>query len=288
MLCAVILVWQIAILVPVVSSASFRFADNLLTENDQTLLADIAPWNPIDGSLGTKIWSRSDFLLSTFWKPSDGFDSSTSSSRDDNNGNDEFDLNEQGRDIYTYGEVTTMGVRQLAHALFFSLPTTDDDDVPTTTVFYDLGSGVGRLVTQMYLDGVVQKAVGVELSKERHLIATDDWSKLTSSLADAGGDNELFDVDPRAVLHIHGDATAVDLSDATHIFISSLCFPERVLGSLQDTILAVASLDVSRILVVAAMSDLWELEREGWVRTVRYIQMTWGSGLVRIYTRPMQ
>mmetsp|Transcript_10996 Transcript_10996/g.12997 ORF Transcript_10996/g.12997 Transcript_10996/m.12997 type:complete len:288 (+) Transcript_10996:12-875(+) len=274
-----VLVWQIAFL-PAVSSV-FRFADNL-KEGDQTLLSDIAPSNPSDSS-ATDIWSRSDFLLTTFWKHSDGF---ASSPRDNN----AVEVGDDGeRAIFTYGEVTTMGVRQLADALFFDATTTPFSETKgaATAVFYDLGSGVGRLVSQMYLDRVVQRAIGVELSEERHRIAVDDWGRLTASSLVDGGDDE-FDIDRRAVQFIQGDAAAVDLSDATHIYISSLCFPDSVLGIIQDTVLTIASSCTSRISVVAAMSELGELERAGWAKTVRHIQMTWGGGLVRIYTRPMQ
>lgn len=271
-----VLVWRFLFL-PGVLSASFRFADNLQNEGGQTLLADVAPLNTAAGSSGTEIWSRSDFLISTFWKNGDGF---SSSHLDDDEGDGD------GMSYkYTYGEVTTMGVRQLAHALFLDTTGTFPGNYGAS-VFYDLGSGVGRLVAQMYLDRVVQRAVGVELSEERHRTAVDVWGELTASLVDRGDDD--FDFDKRAVEFIHGDVTDVDLSDATHIYISSLCFADNVIDMLQDVVLAVASSCTSKISVVAALSELEALEQAGWIKTVQHIQMTWGGGLVRIYTRPTQ
>jgi len=284
-----VLVWQ-CVFFPVVSSASFRFADNF--QQDQTLLADVAPPNPA-GPSGIDIWSRSDYLISTFWKDGDGFVSSFR--YEDEDGDDSGNDTDNFQSSYTYGEVTTMGVRQLTHALFYDNCKSNCENAQTTTtttfpenhgtyVFYDLGSGVGRLVAQMYLDRVVQKAIGVELSKERHQVAVDDWRRLTSSLVDGGDD--YFNIDQQAVQFRNKDATDVDLSDATHVYISSLCFPESVINIIQSNVLDVASSDTSKISVVAALSELGALEQAGWVRTVKHIQMTWGAGLVRIYNRP--
>lgn len=84
----------------------------------------------------------------------------------------------------------------------------------------------------MYLDRVVQRVIGVELSEERHQIAVDDLGRLIASLVDGGYDE--FDINWRATQFIPGSATAVDLSHATHSYISSHILPDNVLGILQD------------------------------------------------------
>ncbi|XP_075266039.1 uncharacterized protein LOC142358532 [Convolutriloba macropyga] len=65
----------------------------------------------------------------------------------------------QGPKAWTYGEITFEGVQRLGEIL----------DLPEEGgAFYDLGSGLGRMVLQVHLEWNVDKAVGVELSEWRH------------------------------------------------------------------------------------------------------------------------
>ena len=126
----------------------------------------------------------------------------------------------------------------------------------------------------MVLDNpvAISKSVGVELSKERHDVASSALSRMRSSeyKSDLLSKVELA----------NADALEYDFSDATHIFISSLCFPRQVLEELQDIVL---TLDDVR--VVAALNRLDKLESSGWEVKDVPVQMTWGSGSAKIYRK---
>lgn len=65
-----------------------------------------------------------------------------------------------------YGEVTPLGARQLACAIFGE---GEAKEVKDEAVFADLGSGTGKLVAQMWLENpFLARVVGVEISKLRH------------------------------------------------------------------------------------------------------------------------
>ncbi len=53
-------------------------------------------------------------------------------------------------------------------------------------VFYDLGSGVGKLVLYMALSNLCAKAVGLEIGERRHFDACVAWKRLIKNRARAG------------------------------------------------------------------------------------------------------
>ena len=224
-----------------------RFADYV--EKTITSLADILP--PVAGPDVQDAWRQTDALIAAYWSSGDGF-----------GGN-------EGKE-YTYGEVTGVGVRQLAYAM--EVPSAEDSSI----TFYDLGSGVARLVIQMVLDNpvAINKSVGVELSKERHDIATSALSRIRASEYSSG---LLSKVELS-----NADALKCDFSDATHIYVSSLCFPRSVLEDLQDIILA-----LDYVKVVAALNRLDKLEvSSDWGEGQDVpLQMTWGAGSAKIYRK---
>mmetsp|Transcript_21378 Transcript_21378/g.29948 ORF Transcript_21378/g.29948 Transcript_21378/m.29948 type:complete len:225 (-) Transcript_21378:229-903(-) len=88
-------------------------------------------------------------------------------------------------------------------------------------VFYDLGSGVGKPpIAAIMLFPELQKVVGIELSKERHIYAI----KASKELLDKKRRNK--------VQLIHGSMLDVDISDADLVYISSLCFSRDFLKRL--------------------------------------------------------
>ena len=67
------------------------------------------------------------------------------------------------RDL-VYGEVTVLGARQLGCALFGQ-----EEETKERVVFADLGSGAGRLATQIWMENrFLEGVVGVEISLSRH------------------------------------------------------------------------------------------------------------------------
>lgn len=128
-----------------------------------------------------------------------------------------------------YGEVTNEGMESL-HS---SLQLNDRD------VFYDLGSGVGKLVLYFALRGAVARSVGIEVGERRHALAAEACTRLRDQLdEEKDGEPSLpalphystFDV-------VLGDARQNTYSDATVIALSNLCMDHRVQKRCLDSIL---------------------------------------------------
>jgi hypothetical protein len=126
----------------------------------------------------------------------------------------------------------------------------------------------------MYLDNsvCVNKSVGVEMSPKRHEIAVDALRRLGQSVPPAA----------TGIKFVNANALEADFSDATHLFLSSLCFPAAVVESLSIRLLTQAP----ELRAVAALSELDALEAAGWAKSSLDVQMSWGSAWVRVFKRP--
>lgn len=116
-------------------------------------------------------------------------------------------------DNMLYGEITYQAMEILANKL---KPTSRD-------VFYDLGCGVGKLVTYMYLTRPFNKCVGIEMIGSRYKLAELVWK-----LADA---EKVLDRN-RKLVFIHNNIRNEHFKDATIIYMSSLCFPSELMEEL--------------------------------------------------------
>ena len=126
----------------------------------------------------------------------------------------------------TYGEVTTLGARQLFQ--YMGMVATRGDAMIRDVVFYDLGMGQGMLVLQAYLElptSSIRQAVGIELSPSRYRTAVAAWNTILKH------EPSLLN-DGRRLSLVQGDLFQQDLSNATHIFVSSLCFTEEMMEKL--------------------------------------------------------
>lgn len=137
-----------------------------------------------------------------------------------------------------YGEILYESCAVLVEALRL----TEDD------VFYDLGSGLGKFVTQVYLTSPAKKAWGIEFSENRFERA----QKATQNLAKIGTTAFSFENDMRKVFgkgalsksknkkfgFTHADMLKADLSDATVIFTCSTCFGPEFMQKLTDKLAA--------------------------------------------------
>jgi hypothetical protein len=116
-----------------------------------------------------------------------------------------------------YGEISNAGVDRLAGAI--SPPLAPED------VFYDLGSGIGRICVQLYLSTAVGKAVGIELSASRHeqaCVVRDALQKLQPGWL------------PRedALEFRQDDFLSSSLADATVIYLCSLSYSDALMKRL--------------------------------------------------------
>mmetsp|Transcript_23582 Transcript_23582/g.56913 ORF Transcript_23582/g.56913 Transcript_23582/m.56913 type:complete len:319 (-) Transcript_23582:52-1008(-) len=143
-------------------------------------------------------------------------------------------------DPSTYGEITSLGARQLFHHMGL----TNNAQKNQNYQFFDLGSGGGRLVIQSHLElPSLSKSVGIELSPSRHKIALQTWQSLMQNgdavrirnLAEKSGGMDIDDVKSTVELY-EGDLFKLDISQSTHLYVSSLCFSEDMLERLVDKI----------------------------------------------------
>ncbi len=113
----------------------------------------------------------------------------------------------------TYGEITFTGAKILLRDLRFTYK----------DIFYDLGSGIGKMVTQAYLTTPAKKTVGIELALTRHKLAL----KVQEELQKIGKVQEN-----RELIYVNGDIVNVPIDDATIIYICSTCFSEELMSIL--------------------------------------------------------
>ncbi|KAL3901870.1 MAG: hypothetical protein SGPRY_012222 [Prymnesium sp.] len=128
-----------------------------------------------------------------------------------------------------YGEVTRKGARKL----FKEMGLRESEEA----CFMDLGSGAGRLVAQVWLDlpDNVGRAIGIELAPSRHASAVRAWDRLAKS-------SELLR--PGAPEFILGSMLEADLSDATHVYVASLCMGDDLLDALWQRLLLAPAVEV--------------------------------------------
>ncbi|MBF0312790.1 MAG: hypothetical protein HQK50_16755 [Oligoflexia bacterium] len=120
----------------------------------------------------------------------------------------------------TYGEITYNG----AQKLFQRLNLTEHD------VFYDLGSGVGKLVVQAFLTTPVKKAAGIELIASR----AQEAQKALEALVQDGVTSKTS----RIIMFEEKDILKSQLGDATVLFWSNLTWEKRVINNIMKKILS--------------------------------------------------
>jgi len=124
------------------------------------------------------------------------------------------------QDKSTYGEVTPSGIRMLYEKFKYYGPI----DKISRPCFYDLGSGVGKVVLGMAVLNNNIHCYGIENMAERARLANSAYAKIKSSQI------------KQRVHFIHDSILnkSVGFRDATWIFISNLCFDAETLSQLAD------------------------------------------------------
>lgn len=126
-------------------------------------------------------------------------------------GNVPYDLSGKPNVFTTYGEMLPSSVTKIINFL----------KINNNDVFYDLGSGSGKFVTQIYLQTPAAKSTGIEIVKFRHNIASKISNKIKFTF------NK-----PQELVFINGDILTQNLNDATIIYMCSTCFSEDFLTNI--------------------------------------------------------
>ena len=119
------------------------------------------------------------------------------------------------KDVFTtYGELLPSSVSKLINHL----------NIDGNDVFYDFGSGTGKVVAQMYIETPVKKAVGIEISDDRYNISTQIKEKLK---------NEFYSKHKR-IKFINDNFLNVDTTDGTIFYMCSTCFSDDLMNKLHE------------------------------------------------------
>jgi len=161
-----------------------------------------------------------------------------------------------------YGEITYEGMKALYQALDFQ-----EDDV-----FYDLGSGVGKLTLYVALKGEVKRSVGLEIGIKRHAVAEDACSRLLEELQSRRGNQSSNLIctwsNPCVLL---ADIRENTYQDATVTVLNNLCLDKAVESRVLENLTKCPSL--RRIICVVQISPR---PRFKLLRTVR-VACTWAK-----------
>lgn len=119
-----------------------------------------------------------------------------------------------------YGEILFDSVEKLIRLLNI-----DENDI-----FYDLGSGNGKLVMQVFSNSPVKKAYGIEFFPVRSHASEKALKNLYKMHPDLLDEDRIISYQIQNIKDIHY------LDDATIIFMCSTCFPKELLDVVYDKI----------------------------------------------------
>lgn len=159
----------------------------------------------------------------------------------------------------TYGEILYPSVNKLLSAISYN----------ERDVFYDLGSGLGKLALQVFLQTNMQKIVGIEILPELHQQAELAKQKVKHDMPFLFNDRDCeFKL---------GSFFEIPLADATMVLIGSPCYTMQMFHQLASII------DLNNnIHTVISLRPLLNLNRLKFKKTIR-IEGSWDSGLCYLY-----
>lgn len=137
----------------------------------------------------------------------------------------------------TYGEI----LYESAQVLLEDLQLTPQD------VFYDLGSGAGKLIAQVYLTTPVKKAAGIELSPSRCNMAqtrapylrkiAEVTTRFNCDITAAINQKPVQQtrcLPSKELIFSQENMLKADLSDATVVFMCSTCFSDELMHNITN------------------------------------------------------
>lgn len=177
---------------------------------------------------------------------------------------DGFALSKQARKNsdafeYTYGEIDFISFIALLSCLPLS----------TETIFYDLGSGVGKAVLACAMVFKVRKSCGIELFEELHLTALKQKESLQQNIN--------YQQHCQSLCFLHENFLVADFSDATVIFINATAFFGDTWVTLQKRLVGLNS----GVIVITTSK---KIDSDAFhVTHIKNVQMSWG--VVRAYVQ---
>ena len=124
----------------------------------------------------------------------------------------EKEENKKHKIFLTYGEISYSSMDVIIKNL----------SIQKNDVFYDLGSGIGKIPLYFYLKTPVKKASGIEASVERQYYADNVYQAVKQKFP------KLFN-EERELYTLQGNFLKADISDASIVYSCSTCFDEELL-----------------------------------------------------------
>lgn len=119
----------------------------------------------------------------------------------------------------TYGEVLDTSIRFILNQNLINLDSSD--------VFYDLGSGTGKVVAQFSYETNCFKSIGIELGERRYNQSRQYLSQLLSTNHPSSKKIEL----------LKGNILDINWQhDVTCLYICCICFPKELFSEIEDSI----------------------------------------------------
>lgn len=137
-------------------------------------------------------------------------------------------------------------------------------------VFVDFGSGLGKIVAQVFLNTDVKEAIGIEILPELHQVASAVAERIYSDLPD-------FYAGERKLNFKLGSFLEISITTATVALVSAICYPPAVLYALGTIINNTPSIHT-----VLTLRPIASLERLVFKKTI-HIQCSWDSALCYVY-----
>jgi hypothetical protein len=131
----------------------------------------------------------------------------------------EKEAGEEKKVFLTYGEILYPSVDKFLNYI---------GDVSEEDVFYDLGSGIGKVALQTFLRTPIKKACGIEFSETRNRHAEQVYKQVHTEFPELTAGRDLK--------CLTGNFLEIDISDATIIYTCSTCFNEELLSDIGQVI----------------------------------------------------
>lgn len=160
----------------------------------------------------------------------------------------------------TQGEILYGSINKFISAL----PLSDQD------VFFDLGSGTGRITTQIFLKTPVKEACGIEFVPELHEKSLQIAQRVQRELPE-------FYADKRKLSFIEGNFLETSFAPATVVLINSVCFSQQTLRQVGELI--EKNINIHSLL---SLRPIPKLQRLRFIKTLD-AECTWDSTLCYLY-----
>lgn len=162
----------------------------------------------------------------------------------------------------TSGEILYEGINKLLS----HIPLNHND------IFFDLGSGIGKIVLQVFLNSVVKEACGIEIVSTSHQQALRAADRVLQELPEFYAGN-------RKLSFLYGSFLETPLIGATVVLINAICFSQDIVQALGNIINQSPSIHT-----VLTLRPINTLQHHRFKKTIR-IECSWDTALCYVYTR---